>query len=129
VGNTFVGSTSPDGNSWAVCGSATITMPDPIYFGLAVTAHNESVLNVSAFSNVQLIPPPPLLGISWLPGRTAELQFNPTAGFNYRIEASTNLTAWAPLTNVSGLIGTVQILDSTATNSPRRFYRGVLLGQ
>ena len=41
------------------------------------------------------------------------------------IEASTNLTQWAPIfTNPSGF-GTIQYIDPTASNSPLRFYRAV----
>ncbi|MHB8519724.1 MAG: hypothetical protein ACYDH9_03095 [Limisphaerales bacterium] len=46
-------------------------------------------------------------------------------GTNCVVEVSTNLTAWAPLTNVTATNGTAQFNDPSATNFTRRFYRAV----
>jgi len=41
------------------------------------------------------------------------------------IDASTNLTQWVPIfTNPSGF-GTVEIIDTNASNYPQRFYRAI----
>ncbi|MBM3841024.1 MAG: DUF1349 domain-containing protein [Verrucomicrobia bacterium] len=52
VGSTFTGFKSTDGLTWTSVGSATITMASSVYIGLAVTSHNDAVLNSSTFDNV-----------------------------------------------------------------------------
>jgi regulation of enolase protein 1 (concanavalin A-like superfamily) len=54
VGNTFTGYTSPDGVTWTVVGSSTITMGSSIFLGLATvsdTAGQTVVANYRGFSN------------------------------------------------------------------------------
>ena len=54
-GNDFTAYISNDGNNWSQQGSAvTISMNSSVYIGLVVTAHNNSELNTSTFSNVSL---------------------------------------------------------------------------
>jgi hypothetical protein len=48
-------------------------------------------------------------------------------GGHYEMDGSSNLLDWAPLTNLTNAAGTVQFLDSAATNLKRRFYRAVQL--
>lgn len=55
-GSTFTGYQSADGLTWTTIGSATITMTAGVYIGLAVTSHNDAVLNSSAFDNVWAAP-------------------------------------------------------------------------
>lgn len=45
----------------------------------------------------------------------------------YRLEMSTNLTAWAPLAEITNAVGTAQFIDLAATNAPQRFYRALIL--
>jgi alpha-glucosidase len=52
VGNVFTGYYSADGLDWTSMGSITITMSSSVYFGLAVTSHNEGVLCTATFDNV-----------------------------------------------------------------------------
>jgi hypothetical protein len=54
-GSTFTGYVSADGNTWTLVGSDFISMPAHVFIGLAVTAHNNSVLNTSTFDNVAVI--------------------------------------------------------------------------
>ncbi|WP_218028936.1 discoidin domain-containing protein [Tengunoibacter tsumagoiensis] len=54
AGSTFTGSLSSDGSNWTVVGSDTISMATNVYVGLAVTAHNNSVLNTTTFSQVSV---------------------------------------------------------------------------
>ncbi|WP_218032105.1 discoidin domain-containing protein [Dictyobacter kobayashii] len=54
AGSTFTGSISSDGSNWTVVGSDTISMGTNAYVGLAVTAHNTSVLNTTSFSQVSV---------------------------------------------------------------------------
>ncbi|GCE12262.1 hypothetical protein [Tengunoibacter tsumagoiensis] len=53
-GTTFTGSISSDGSTWTQIGSDTVTMGSNAYVGLAVTAHNSSLLNSSTFTNVSV---------------------------------------------------------------------------
>ncbi|HKS36359.1 MAG TPA: PA14 domain-containing protein, partial [Verrucomicrobiae bacterium] len=55
-GSTFTGYQSADGLAWTTVGSATITMTAGVYIGLAVTSHNDAVLNSSTFDNVSATP-------------------------------------------------------------------------
>ena len=41
------------------------------------------------------------------------------------ILASTNLVTWTPIFSNSPVLGSVQCIDSAATNMPRRFYRAL----
>jgi Bacterial Ig domain len=56
VGNLFQGYTSPNGVNWTSVGSVTMTLPSQVYFGLAVTAYDNTKLNTSTFDNVTATP-------------------------------------------------------------------------
>lgn len=53
-GNTFTGFRSVDGVNWLQQGSANIGMGTDIFVGLAVTSHNDGVINTSTFDNVTI---------------------------------------------------------------------------
>lgn len=55
-GNTFTGYRSPNGSAWTQVGSATIAMSTRVLAGLAVTSHNDAVLNTAIFSKVTVLP-------------------------------------------------------------------------
>jgi len=50
--STFNGYWSPDGNTWTQFGTTSITMSNGAYVGLAVCAHDNSVLNTSVMNYV-----------------------------------------------------------------------------
>ncbi len=52
AGSSFTGFVSPDGVAWTQVGSVTIGMNSQINVGLAVTAHNNSLLNTGVLDNV-----------------------------------------------------------------------------
>ena len=54
TGGTFTGFVSPDGVNWTQVGSVSFGMPSPLLAGLAVTAHDNQLLNVATFDNVAL---------------------------------------------------------------------------
>ncbi len=56
-GNTFTGFSSADGTSWTQVGTISVTMASGVTTGLAVTAHNNTVLNTSTFDNVSITTP------------------------------------------------------------------------
>ena len=56
---------------------------------------------------------------------TVLLSLSGLPGFTYRIDASTNLLNWVPVTNFLNPSEEVQFIDSGASNFPQRFYRAV----
>jgi hypothetical protein len=54
AGNIFTGYHSPDGITWTLQGTATISMGLHAYIGLAVTSHEEGVLRTAEFDNVTI---------------------------------------------------------------------------
>jgi hypothetical protein len=51
------------------------------------------------------------------------LVFSATPGQTYEVEASTNLSNWTPLQTVAGTNAPLSVIDATAPNFTRRFYR------
>jgi len=57
--NTFTAGYSSDGVNWTPIGSPqTIVMGNPVLAGLAVTAHNNALINTGAVSSVLIVPGP-----------------------------------------------------------------------
>ncbi len=56
VGNTFTGSTSPDGSTWTTLGSTTVNMGAGVYIGLPVTSHDASKLGTATMDNLSVHP-------------------------------------------------------------------------
>ena len=55
AGNTFTAHQSVDGSTWTQIGSAvTISMTSSVYVGLALTSHNNGVLNTATLDNVSV---------------------------------------------------------------------------
>lgn len=54
TGTTITGSVSPDGNTWTTVGTQSISTAANILVGLAVTSHDNTVLNTSRFDHVSL---------------------------------------------------------------------------
>jgi uncharacterized repeat protein (TIGR03806 family) len=55
-GNVFNGYVSADGTNWLAAGSVANTLNKKLSVGLALTAHNNSVLNSTLFDNVTVKP-------------------------------------------------------------------------
>ena len=56
VGSLFTSSVSPDGVTWTVISSQTVTMNSNIYVGLAACSHNNAALTTAQFDNVSFAP-------------------------------------------------------------------------
>lgn len=57
-GNEVAGYLSPDGLTWTLRSSVTLTgLPTTVYIGLAVTSHNDGTLATGVFDNVSLVLP------------------------------------------------------------------------
>jgi hypothetical protein len=87
-------------------------------------ATNQGTVIVTVITNG---PPVTITGITALGNKTALISFAGTAGNNYLIEATTNLTpaiVWTILsTNTAGTNGLFQYNDLNSTNYPMRYYR------
>jgi hypothetical protein len=64
TGGTLTGYVSPDGATWARVDAKPVALTDPVYIGLAVTSHNNTVTSTDVFDNVAVGPvtlglPPP----------------------------------------------------------------------
>lgn len=53
------------------------------------------------------------------------LQLQGQSGFNYVVEASTNLADWSTMAILVNTNGIVRFVDQASTNAPARFYRAV----
>jgi len=84
TGDTLQGFASPDGVNWTLVGTDTVTLGDPIFVGLAVTAHNNTLASTATFSDVQLQVPvvPPAIALT-----------SPANGATFTAPASINLAA------------------------------------
>ena len=67
----------------------------------------------------------PHMTISAPQGGTCRVGLTGVAHPRYRIEASSNLTQWVTVTNLSNPTGTVQIKEAAGATAPARFYRGL----
>jgi hypothetical protein len=56
-GSTFTAYTSPDGTTWTLLTTATVSMASDVLVGLAVTAHDVTKINTAVFTNVQISNP------------------------------------------------------------------------
>jgi len=65
--------------------------------------------------------------IAWLPDQRPLVTLGGEPGIAYTVLVSSNLTSWAPLTNLLNVTGTVSFVDDGATNAPQRFYRAELV--
>lgn len=107
VGNTITGYASANGTTWTQIHAATYTsLPASLYFGLAVTSVNNSVLGTATFDNVQIIggsttptvpAAPTSLAASAQSSSSIRLTWTDAATneTNYRIERATGTGAYA----------------------------------
>lgn len=56
-GSTVTAYTSPDGASWSLESTDTVSLPSTVYVGLAVTSHNADVVATASFTNVSIGAP------------------------------------------------------------------------
>ncbi|HAV60908.1 MAG TPA: hypothetical protein DCY13_00900 [Verrucomicrobiales bacterium] len=123
IGNVLQGFASPDGVNWTPVGTDTVNMTDPVYVGLAVTAHNNAAISTARFSDVQLQVPvvPPAVTLT-----------SPSDGATFTAPASINLAATVeangnPISMVEFLDGT-QVIGQDATEPYTFSWGGVDAG-
>lgn len=57
IGNIFTAYQSGNGTNWTKIASKTVTMGSTVYYGLAVTSHNDNTLSTATFTDVELVQP------------------------------------------------------------------------
>jgi hypothetical protein len=67
-----------------------------------------------------------LQNFKWI-GIAFQLEVQSPPGLQFDVQTSTDLVSWSGLGTISNALGTVQYTDLQATNSPKRFYRALLL--
>ncbi len=99
-------------------------IPAGTYSVTAEAADDQNAINTSAtinFSVVDLRLDLPAM----MSNRVFRFDLTGAPGNSYRVDASTNLQNWDPMTNALATNGSVQITDPAATNYERRYYRAV----
>ena len=81
------------------------------------------IYNPSVSLGVAAVPTAPYFLPAKLTNGSVSLSLIATTGFTYQIQASTNLTNWATLTNIASTNGTIQFIDPLTNTLSRRFYR------
>ena len=79
----------------------------------------------SPVATLTVVVPPQFSYLTLLPDKNSFLWLTAVSNLTYRIEASTDLSNWAALTNLPNPDGTIQFMDLDATNFSQRFYRAV----
>jgi hypothetical protein len=72
-------------------------------------------------------PPPYFTSVTLLPDGTLLVSLSAVSNVTCEIDASADLVNWTALTSLSNLNGTVQFIDTDATNITQRFYRAKVL--
>ena len=72
------------------------------------------------------VSPPLLTTVRIMPDGTIGFDLLGQAGRSYDLQASTNLTSWTTVTNLTATNATTSFRDGPVTNQPSRFYRAVV---
>ena len=93
-------------------------------FVVVVTDNGTPSMSATQTFTVTVNPvSPPVVSQTSFAGQQLSFQISGATGFNYSIEASTNLSNWATLFTTNSPTLPFTWTDSNATNFPRRFYR------
>ncbi|MEI2722814.1 MAG: family 10 glycosylhydrolase [Verrucomicrobiota bacterium] len=92
-------------------------------YSVMITNLAGAVTSSAALLAVTLPPPPQFQTISRLPDQSVRFVLSGQLGVAYAIDASSNLTSWFELT--TGILSNspLELLDGSASNASRRFYR------
>jgi regulation of enolase protein 1 (concanavalin A-like superfamily) len=60
IGSTVIGAVSPDGSTWTEVGRLSLSLPDTLHVGLAVTSHNDGTLSTASFTDLDISPLEPV---------------------------------------------------------------------
>jgi regulation of enolase protein 1 (concanavalin A-like superfamily) len=116
MGNEFRGYYSPDGTTWTLLGTDTITMSSTVYVGLAVTSHESTSTGNGTFSDVRVGAP------TGVPNQAPTVSImSPANGATFTAPASLVIAASAA--DVDGTVARVDFFANgqqigTETTSP-----------
>ena len=79
--------------------------------------------SVTSAAQLTVIPPIQYGPLAVVNGGAFQFSFTGTAGIQYVIQSSTNLTTWTTLTNVTDTANPVTFTDSNSPPQSLRFYR------
>jgi phospholipase/lecithinase/hemolysin len=134
LGTNFNGYGSMDGTNWTALGSAAIQMGTNIYAGLAVTSHNNLLLNTASFANVRVyhpappVPPTPAtLSLARLTNGAILLSVAGSTGATYACQISTNLVNWLPFFTNQTTTSNIQVQLARPPVGIHTFYRALLV--
>jgi hypothetical protein len=141
---------TPNGGSYIASISVSLSAPDPsaaIYYTLdgslpttnsllytgAFNLFGNATVSASAFetnfnnsvavSALFLVQPPYFTSARFLPNNQFQIGFYGNTGSNYVLEATTNLSNWAPISTNTAVTTPFNIIDPGASNFPYRYYR------
>jgi hypothetical protein len=105
-----------------------------IYAGLAVTSHNNVLLNTASFENVRVshpappVPPKPAtLSLARLTNGAILLSVAGSTGATYACQISTNLVNWLPFFTNQTTTSNIQVQLARPPIGSRTFYRALLV--
>lgn len=106
VGDAFRGYRSHNGQDWTKIGEVTVAMPPTIQVGLAVSSHNNAVLQVATVDNFMLLGaapplPPTNLRIAWSSASAHGLSWNAGPGQPTAFEIERAVFAEGPFTLIA----------------------------
>jgi fibronectin type 3 domain-containing protein len=123
-GTSFTGYCSANGTNWTQLGSTTLTNVATAYIGLAVTAHNNSLLCTAKFDNVSLPGwPPPLLSVDVIAASSTQVSVtwnSLTNAASYNVKRSA--TSGGPYTLIAGGLTATNYSDIVASVRAGYYY-------
>ena len=125
AGNVFTGYCSPNGASWTLMGSVTLTnVTTTALIGLAVTSHKSSSFCAATFDNVSAPGwPPPLLSVNALALSSTRvgLTWNSlTNAVSYNVKRAT--VSGGPYTTIAGGVTDTNYTDTVASVRSGYYY-------
>lgn len=123
-GNLFTGLVSSNSNSWQEVGSVTVAMATNVLMGLAVTAHNNTMLNTATFNNVSVtasLPAAPGSLIAAATTAAVNLAWSASpAAAGYKVKRSS--ASGGPYATIATLLAATNYADTTIANGASYFY-------
>jgi len=113
------------GATQAVYTIPAVSLADVGNYDVIITNSAGSV--TSSLAPLVLVSAPRLLSPAWTSNGVFTFTLNGNAGFNYAIEATTNLRAWSPIQTVSNASGQILFTETNLSAYPFRAYRARLI--
>jgi hypothetical protein len=91
--------------------------------GYVPPANNAAPMSVVEWNAAAYFAHRPALSLAPLNGTNALLSFHAQPGWQYRVQTSTNLTAWETLTTMDGVPGLLQFTHTNGVSNGARYWR------